>query len=397
MHPKGFVGSVTEKQPPHVKITATPYVWTDPKQIPPRDFLYGHHFIRRYLSATVAMGAVGKSSEIGVEIAAMVTGRNLLGITPKRQLRVWYINLEDPRDEIDRRMAAIWQHYSITAADIGDRLFVDSGRERKIVIARETKTGLIIAEPVIADILATIQANKIDVMMVDPFVGCYEINENDNSKINAVCQEWSTISDQGPCATDLCHHVRKGGTRDGGYTIEDVRGATAAVNACRSVRLLNTMTSEEAEKAGVERHRSYFRIDNGKSNLAPPPEKSEWRKLVSVDLDNATTESESDDVGVVTEWTWPDPMESLTTHHLRQAQKAVSEGGPWRKDSQARNWVGIPIAAALNLDPKDKAHAAKIKGVLKVWISTGMFKEVEGMDEKSKPRPFIEVGKWAND
>jgi hypothetical protein len=157
------------------------------------------------------------------------------------------------------------------------------------------------------------------------------------------------------------------------------------------------MTSEEGEKAGVDRHRSYFRIDNGKANLAPPPEKSEWRKFVSVDLDNATEESEADRVGVVTAWCWPDPMDSLTTHHLRLAQKTVSEGGPWRKDSQAKKWVGIPIAGALGLDPKDKAHAAKIKGVLKIWLSTGMFREVEGLDEKSMPREFIEVDRWAND
>jgi hypothetical protein len=384
------------EEPTQCKITATPYLWCDPKLIPPRDFLYGQHYIRRYLSGTVAMGAVGKSSEVGVEIAAMVTGRGLLSVMPKRQLRVWYINLEDPRDEIDRRMAAVFQHYGITPADIGDRLFIDSGRERKIVVARETKSALVIVEPVLADLLDAVRANKIDVLMVDPFVGCYEINENDNSKINAVCQEWATFAEQGRCAIDLCHHVRKGGSL-AGHTIEDARGATAIINSCRSVRVFNTMTKEEGEKAGVEKHRSYFRIDNGKANLAPPPDKSEWRKFVSVDLDNATEESEADHIGVVTMWQWPDPMDKMTVHDLRRAQKAVSQGGPWRKDSQAKNWVGIPIAAALGLDPKDRAHAAKIKGIIKIWLSTYMLKEVEGQDEKRNPRTFIEVDRWAND
>jgi hypothetical protein len=376
-------------------ITATPYVWRDPKLIVPRDFLYGYHFTRRYLSGTVAMGGVGKSSELGTEIAAMITGRDLLGIKPKRPLRVWYINLEDPREEIDRKLAAVWQHYDIRPADIAGRLFVDSGRERKVVVARETKGGLVIAVPLLADICKTVLANKIDVVMIDPFVGCYEINENDNSKISAVCQEWAVVAEIG-CAVDLAHHVRKGGSRDG-HTIEDARGASALINSCRSVRVLNTMTKEEGEKAGVERHRSSFRIDNGKANLTQPPEQSEWRKFVSIDLDNATEESDADRVGVVTAWCWPDPMDSLTTHHLRLAQKAVSEGGPWRKDSQAKNWVGIPIAAALGLDRKDKAHANKIKEVLKIWLSTGMFKEVDGKDEKSNLRTFIEVDKWAND
>jgi len=381
--------------PPSTNITATPYVWRDPKLIVPRDFLYGYHFIRRYVSGTIAMGGVGKSSELGTEIAAMVTGRDLLGIKPKRPLRVWYVNLEDPREEIDRRMAAVWQHYNITPADIADRLFIDSGRERKVVVAKETKGGLVIAVPLLADICKTVQANKIDAVMIDPFVGCYEINENDNSKISAVCQEWAVVAEIG-CAVDLSHHVRKGGARDG-HTIEDARGASALINSCRSVRVLNTMTKEEGEKAGVERSRSYFRIDNGKANLTPPPEQSEWRKFVSVELDNATPESDADRVGVVAAWTWPDPMASLTTHHLRMAQKAVSDGGPWRKDTQAKNWVGVPIAEALGLDPKDKTDAAKIKAALKIWLSNGMFKEAEGKDDNRNPRVFIEVGTWASD
>jgi hypothetical protein len=44
---------------------------------------------------------------------------------------------------------------------IGGRLFIDSGRERKIVITRETKAGLVIAGPVITDILETVQGRDL--------------------------------------------------------------------------------------------------------------------------------------------------------------------------------------------------------------------------------------------
>jgi hypothetical protein len=46
------------------------------------------------------------------------------------------------------------------------------------------------------------------------------------------------------------------------------------------------MMKEEAERAGVDNPRAYFSIANGKANLAPPPEKAVWRRLVSVPLDN---------------------------------------------------------------------------------------------------------------
>jgi hypothetical protein len=386
--------SYAKKKRGQQSLIATPYTWRDPAKIPPRDFLYGDHVIRRYVSGIVSMGGVGKTSEVQVEIAAMVTGRNLLGIKPKRPYRVWYINLEDPHDEIDRRFAAIFKHYGITREDIGNRLFMDSGRDRNFIIARENKTGIDFDKQVLADIATTIRENKIDYVVADPFVNCARFAENDNNKMAAIIEAWAAIGESQNCAIGLPHHVRKGasGGHNGGYTVEDARGAGALVNSCRDVRVLNTMTKDEGEKAGVERHRSYFRIDSGKTNLAPPPEDSEWRKIVSVDLGNAMGDCPADRVGVVTSWEWPDPLATLTIADLIAAQKAVSKDGPWRKDLRAGNWVGKPIAKALELDIDSKADVAKIKGALKIWTENGMFKEVEGKDEQRRHRTFIEVG-----
>jgi hypothetical protein len=375
------------------KLIATPHKWRDPSTIPPRDFLYGRHIIRGYVSGDVSMGGVGKTSEIQVEIAAMVTGRDLLGVKPKREYRVWYINLEDPQDEIDRRFAAIFKHYGISEKDIGDRLFTDSGRGKNFVVAREGRNGIEFDKDVIADIEDTIRKNKIDFLAIDPFVNCARFAENDNNAMAAIIEKvWATIAERRSCAVGLEHHVRKGSSGHNGYTVEDARGAGALINSCRVVRVLNTMTKDEGEKAGVERHRSYFRIDTGKVNLAPPPEESEWRKYLSIPLDNAKGDCPEDWIGVVTAWDWPDPMASLTVADLIAAQNAVSKGGPWRKDSQAKEWVGKPIAEALHLDPNAKADRTKIIGALKTWLATKMFKEVEGEDAKRMKRIFIEVG-----
>jgi hypothetical protein len=258
-------------QPPHAPISATPHRWLDSTAILPRDFAYGDCIVRRYVSGIVSMGGVGKTSEIQVEAVAMVTGRDLLGVKPKRPYRVWYINLEDPRDEIDRRLAAIFKHYKISQADLGDRLFTDSGRERKFVIAREERNGLIFDQNVIADINKTIADNEIEVIIIDPFVNSIEVAENDNTKMAQVISKWADIAEQHNCAVVIVYHVRKGSGQNS-YNVEDMRGAVALINSCRSVRVLNSMTKAEGEKAGVERHRSYFRIDGGKSNLTPPPE-----------------------------------------------------------------------------------------------------------------------------
>lgn len=103
--------------------TPTPFVYRDPATIPPRQFLYGRHLIRGFMSATVAPGGVGKSSLALVEGVAMASGRNLIGVQPPRTLKVWYINLEDPRVEIERRVAAICLHFGTRPSEIEGRLF----------------------------------------------------------------------------------------------------------------------------------------------------------------------------------------------------------------------------------------------------------------------------------
>ncbi|CAO4195781.1 AAA family ATPase [Methylorubrum extorquens] len=374
-------------------IRAAPFEWCEPAKIPPREWVYGRHLIRRYVSTTVAPSGLGKSSLALVEAVAMVSGKDLLGERPTDPLRVWYWNGEDPADELQRRVMAVALHYELRPQDIGGRLFINSGRDTEINIAQQNRDGVTVAAPVVEAIKATIRENRIDVVIIDPFVSSHRVSENDNGAIDRVAKTWARIAEETNCAVELIHHARK--TNGAEVTIEDSRGAVALLSAARSARTLNGMTKEEAERAGVENRRAHFRVDNGKANLAPPPEGSTWFKMESVALGNGPLNSDGDHIGVVTNWTWPDPLESLSVADLQAAQAAVRAGGPWRENIQAKDWVGIPIAQALKLDPTNKADRERIKRTLKVWIDNGMFAVVTGYDEKSRPRPFIEVGEQA--
>src|SRR4029077_6924805 len=89
---------------PFNPIVAKPYIYRDPRSIPPRQFLHAGHYIRGFLSAKIAPGGLGKTSRQLVEAVGMAIGRDLLkGIASPCRLKVWYRNLEDPRDETDRR------------------------------------------------------------------------------------------------------------------------------------------------------------------------------------------------------------------------------------------------------------------------------------------------------
>jgi hypothetical protein len=371
-------------------ISASPFIWRDPATFPQRAWLYGRHHIRKFLTSTVAPGGGGKTSLTIVEALAMTTARPLLGITPAGRLRVWIWNGEDPAEELDRRIIAAMTRYNINPEDVDGYLFRDTGRDTPIVIATQTRNGTIIAKPIIDAVIDTIQQNHIDVLIVDPFVKSHKVSENDNSAIDAVASQWATIADVTNTGIDLNHHARKTGGAE--ITIEDSRGAKALIDASRAARVLNRMTRQEAGNAGVEDATAwrYFRVDNGKSSMAPPPERADWYKLESINLAN------NDSVGVATAWTWPNPFDGVSPHDLRLAQKAVSEGGPWRANNQAKMWVGKPIATALGLDPADKSHRRKVTALLNTWIENGMFVVVPGTGNDRHGTSFIEVGKWAD-
>ncbi|MET3967231.1 AAA family ATPase [Bradyrhizobium sp. S3.9.1] len=370
-------------------ITASRYAWKPPECIEQRDWLYGKFLLRKFLSAAVAPGGVGKSSLIVAEALAQVSGKSLLGVTPPKQLRVWLWNLEDPQEETERKIQAAAIHYCLSPDDIGDRLFVDSGRDQQLVIASADRNGVTIAHPVVDALVAEIRKYQIDIIVIDPFVSCHKVPENDNGAQDDVVKEWGRVADRGNCAVLLVDHTRKMGD-EAEVTTESARGAKSKTDGCRSVRVLNRMTKAEAEKAGVENHRLYFRAYDDKPNLAPPSEKSEWFKLVSVPLGNGHLGGPGDEVGVVTCWEWPDLLAGVTGADFDKAARVI-KGGTWRADAQSPSWVGKAIANALELNLALPTDKAKVKALLRSWRDSGALVEVEELDEKRKPRKFTVV------
>lgn len=377
-------------------VRITPFKWIDPASIPPRDRVYDHLF-RKFVSATVAGGGTGKTSLSNAEIMAMVSGRDLLGINwaNPRKMRVWYCNLEDPRDDINRQLLAAAVHYDVDPAALEEGLFVDCGREQKFVIAANTQLGgAQVVMPIVDSIIEHVQRNGIDVLIIDPFVSSHRLKENDNDAMDMAVKEWGRISDVCNCAVHLIHHVRKLGP-DGEASAESSRGAKAFVDGCRAVRVLNTMTESEAVKAGVENRRRYFRSYIDKGNLLPPAEMSDWFHLHGVDLGNGRNGYPSDNIAVAVPWEWPSAFDGLSLADLKRVQIAIG-ADEWKESSQAKKWAGYAVAEVLELDADDPADKARIKTLIKTWVKSNALKVVMRKDERRKDCPFIEVGELAD-
>jgi hypothetical protein len=384
-----------EAPPRRLVIKATPYVWTDPKTIPRRDFIYGRHLIRKFVSATVAPGGVGKSSLLITEVLAMISGIDLLGVRPSGRSKVWLWNLEDPAEEVTRHIQATAAHYQLEAQHIDGGLFIDSGRDTPLVIATTDRNGTMIVQPVVEGLVEEIKLRGVDALVIDPFASCHEVSENDNSAMDRIVKAWGRVADLGNCAVVLVHPSRKSSAGETEITVESSRGGKALTDGCRSVRVLNRMTKEEGENAGIDAPRAHFRAYIDKSNLAPPAESSTWFKLESVDLGNGST-GHGDSVGVVVPWQWPHLMAHVTVSDLRAVQAAVSKGR-FRASPQADDWVGHAVAGVLRLDLNKANDKRKVANLLKVWLASGALRKVKEKDDKGMFRPFIVVGEWVSD
>ncbi|MCH4151440.1 MAG: AAA family ATPase [Sphingobium sp.] len=373
-----------EREAAERPLRATPFVLGDMTALPLRPWVYGKRNIRKYMSAKFAPGGVGKSAMSIADALAMASGRPFMGQSlPAGPLRVWLINLEDPRHELQLRIGAAMMHHRVSEVDLGGRLFVDSGREQSLVIAEQTRDGARICVPVVDALVAELIARKIDVLSVDPFVSSHRVTENDNNAMDLVAKEWGRVADRANCSVELVHHTRK--LNGGEVTVDSGRGGGALADAARSVLVLNRMTADEAQRAAIDDHRRYFRAFPDKANLGPPVDASDWYRLVSV------THPNGEDVGVVECWKWPDPFEDLTADDLAEVQSWVGKG-PWRENSQSTDWVGHAVGQALGVDTSEKGGRAKVLSLLKTWIASGVLVVVERPDQNRKMRKFVEVG-----
>jgi len=278
-----------------------PFVPFDLATLPAREWLYGRHYQRRTVSATIAPGGYGKTTLCMVEAVAMATCRNLLREQPTQRLRVWYHNGEDNLEELCRRLGAICLQYQIPQEELRDWFFMTSGNEVPLRVA----TGyndLKIDQPLIKRIGEAIETNQIDVAILDPLVTLHSVPEADNTKMDAVIRIFASIADGRDCSVELAHHTRKlpAGSNGNDYVAADIRGASALRDAVRAARMLNQMNEEDARNSGIPEHEraNYFRVDRVKANNAPAA-RALWRCFVNVDLPNG------DEVGVVTPFNFP--------------------------------------------------------------------------------------------
>jgi AAA domain len=387
-------GEHTPLDDPPTRQTAQPW-WQDPASILPRRSLDGdHHLFRNAASVDVAGGGRAKTTNAIAEAVGMACGVNLQTKQPlpAGKLRVWLVNGEEDQDELDRRVAAVCQHYKVDRRDLGDRLYVQSARSTPLRLALLARGTPIVDASVRDFFVDFMRANSIDVLMVDPLISFHNLAESDNAHMDLLIKEgFATIASRTNSACLLFHHTGKSRLGQADATVDDGRGASAIIWACRSARVYNFMTTEEAKKHGiteVDRCR-HIKITNGKANNGPVG-RAKWIKLEIEKLPNG------DDVAVASRWTPPDPFDGVTADQLELA-KRLAATGEYREDSRSPDWFGYAVAPHLNIavsydGDNDKADVARLNSIIKTWCKTKVLATEVRKDKSGKERSFIIAG-----
>ncbi len=359
------------KAPP---LRATPYVTPIATEIPKRQWLHGLHYMRGIVTSTVAPGGFGKTTLSLFEAITMAV----------KGYRVWYISAEDDRDEIDRRIAAHLKHHGVKPLEYANRLFIDDKASFPFKIAKMSRAGVLFDDAGLAAFEAAIEHDRIDVVILDPFISFHYLPENDTAAMDALVKRLGDIALRHLCCIELSHHVRKPTIGQVEITVYDARGAGAIVNAVRSCRVLNQMSQLAAEVAKInpDERTAYIRIDSGKRNMAPP-EHARWCRLVNIEIDNG------DRVQALEEWSYP---AHATSDDDKTWLRVVLGNKPYRVSSQAEDWLGKPVATRFNRSVEVKGDIKWINKLLSRWQTEGMIKQEQRPDENRTPRPYWVLG-----
>jgi AAA domain-containing protein/bifunctional DNA primase/polymerase-like protein len=359
---------------PPIPDHATVYAFPSPDTIPRREWLSRGHYVRGAVTATVAPGGFGKTTLTLFEALMMAA----------QGLRVWYLSGEDPRVEIDRRVAAHCLHHEVDTATIAGNFFVDDKESFPFSVTRAAKPTIAFDDKALESLASAIHRDKIDVLMIDPFIAFHGVGENDNTAMDQVVKRLGRICAEQNCNIEISHHVRKQAPGQVELTVEDTRGGGSIVNAVRSCRVINRMTSEQADQARVERDKrsSYIRIDKGKRNMAPP-ETATWMRIVSVPLPNL------DNVQAIEDWDFPKLFGEVSTEDRDHFQK-LAETGLYAADSRSDKWLGHELASHYRRDVKKQGDVVWINKILSTWVHANLFTKIKKYDPDSrKTRTFF--------
>jgi hypothetical protein len=247
---------------------------------PPIEWVVGQVLPRRKVVMLGGPGGAGKSYLMLSLACQHASGVPLLGsdlfapVLPDTQRKVIYFTAEDDRDDIHRRLHAVFDAYVMTdemREEIGACFSVKCTRGQDWRLIEEVGGQLVASRA--AELIIDRLRNELglSLVMFDPSVMFAGVDENDNAAAAVYMRVLDRIAGSLGCGVLVGTHTNKGALAAESLDQSAVRGASAFVDNARGAWLLRGMTEDESALHSVparDRHR-YARLQVVKNNYGP--------------------------------------------------------------------------------------------------------------------------------
>ena len=371
---------------------------------PPRGWLLGNSFCRKFLSSLFGAGGEGKSALRYAQALAAAAGKPITGEHIFQRCRVLIISLEDDADELRRRMLAARLHHNITLDDVDGWLYLAApGGKAGKLMTRDQRSRKLEEGELRANLKAAIVKYKIDLVMVDPFVKSHGVEENDNNGMDAVAQVLTDLATKYDIAVDAPHHISKGQPEPGDAMRG--RGASSVPNAMRLVYTLTAMSPEEAATFNIpeEDRRDYVRYDRAKTNLVRASGPATWFHLVGVRLGNETERyPNGDDVQTVETWAPKNAWAGTSAADLNKLLDDIDRGMVDEDGNpNGRRYSNAPRASERAVLPLVQEHypqktEGECRTIIHAWLDSGLLYPDDyddPVDRKSRKGLYVDASK----
>jgi KaiC/GvpD/RAD55 family RecA-like ATPase len=367
----------------------------DGSKLPRRPWEVPGLLLRRQVTLFVAPPGIGKSL-LTLQISMMCArGTEWAGWRPRGKFRTLVINVEEDETEMRRRLhgARIVMRYE------NELKGILIAKADSIVVAKaDSRTKTVTATPMLEEIIQTILAKQIDIVIVDPFAETFAGDENSNSELKWAAVLWREVARRTNCAVLLVHHAKKYAQHMAG-DMDASRGGGALAGVARIVSTLFSMTEREFESyeeaiekdfpGKADRFR-FIRYDDAKANLSLMSFGARWFCKESIGIGNAGDGLPEDEVGVLIPWAAPDPFSNIDVKKANYILDEIAlgvrsdDGQPTNepysptKQGGSKRWVGDLIQRELACSIKDA------KKIIHKWTKNGLLIEYSAKTPSTK-------------
>lgn len=205
--------------------------------------------------------------------------------------RVIYCNVEDNDEELNRRRAAIAEHYGLCFEDHPKQLMIVPMAGKDTVLAAfNYKTGVVTPTALYASLRDCIASFKPALVIVGNRVNIFGVNQNDDAQARQCMQLLSALAIDFQTTVVMPGHVSLSGMSSGSGTSGTVQWS----NACRSRLYLSRIAVDDDDKEELDP--DVRQLEVKKANWGPTNQKIDlrWSRGVFVPVSSADADDAND-------------------------------------------------------------------------------------------------------